>query len=1177
MTTYSQEEFLKKSILNLLVFALVLITSFVAKAQPGAIDLTFNSTDGGFNYAGLDNTVRTSSLQPDGKIVIGGEFTSFDGTSVNRVARLNADGTLDESFDPGTGANDVVQSVAVQSNGKIIIAGNFTEFNGSPMNHLARLNVDGSLDDSFDPGNGTSGIIYSIAVQPDGKIIIGGTFISYNDESIYDIARLHADGSLDDSFDSGSGVNGLIYDSTVQSDGKIIIGGLFTEYNEWSRNRIARLNPDGSIDALFNTEMGANDDVHTISTQPNGKIVVGGEFTSLNGTPRNRIARLNTDGTIDTSFDPDTGPSNTVFTTSVQPDGKIIIGGDFDSFSSNPVNRIARLDSDGTLDEGFDMGDGANGIVYTSFIQPDGRIVFGGEFTDYSEIPRYHIVRVTSNGNIDTSFNPDTGASNTVYATAIQSDGKIIIGGEFASFNGIPRNRIARVNPDGSIDEMFDPGSGANNEVHAIAIQQDGKIIIGGKFTSFNNTTINRIVRLNVDGSIDNTFDPGVGVDGVGFNLNTTIHTISIQSDGKILVGGRFNEYNGESRNCIVRLNSDGSLDNTFDPGEGATNPSEYYEAILTSAIRPDGKILIGGYFEVFDGLDRDSFVQLNSDGSVDPTFFPGSGAVLSVFTPGHIYSINLLENGKIIIGGDFERVNGENSPGIGRLNANGTLDESFDVGEGTSNFVFSTSVQTNGKIIVAGGLSYFNDVPRNKIARLNTDGSLDETFDSEVGANNPIHCTAFQPDGKIIIGGDFTSYDGIGRNRLARVLSICNPTSGTDSVTACDSYTWIDGENYTSNNDTATHVLVNSVGCDSIVTLNLTINNSTSDTTDFVTCDDYTWPASGETYTETGTYTAVTTNEVGCDHTEVLNLINNSTSTVSEGSACESFTWSENGETYTESGVYVETSMNDDNCTHTDTLNLTINSPTSNSTDVSACDNYTWSINGETYASSGEFIEVSTNENGCTHTDTLNLTIDNSTTNTTTETACNSYTWSVNGETYYEDGTYVSEDGCHTEELILSINSVNASISLNGITLSTTSSSDYQWLDCDNDNAPIPGETNQTFTPSSSGNYAVSVTQNNCSSTSACVFVDVTIGISEEQNEDFLVAYPNPGEGVLFIETSFLGRFSVINALGQTLTTFKLDGRDKQTINLQHLESGVYFLVSERHPEARTKIILNR
>ncbi len=367
---------------------LLIASSYNTKAQSGANDPTFDPG------TGANDMVRTTVIQSDGKILIGGGFTSYNGTSRNCIARLNADGTLDATFNPGTGVNGFVITVVLQSDGKIIISGNISSYNGNPRISIVRLNTDGTLDASFDPNAGAGSYLWTTAIQSDGKILIGGVFYTDKTTTGQHIVRLNADGTLDSDFNPGTGANSTVITTAIQNDGKIIIGGDFTSYNGTTRNRIARLNTDGTLDATFNPGSGANSYIYTTAIQSDGKIIIGGDFTSYNGTPRNRIARLNTDGTLDATFNPGTGAGSYVITTAIQSDGKIVIGGDFTSYNGATINRIARLNTNGTLDATFNPGTGANYSINTTAIQSNGKIVIGGSFTSYNGIGRNSIARI---------------------------------------------------------------------------------------------------------------------------------------------------------------------------------------------------------------------------------------------------------------------------------------------------------------------------------------------------------------------------------------------------------------------------------------------------------------------------------------------------------------------------------------------------------------------------------------------------------------------------------------------------------------------------------------------------------------------------------------------------------------------------------------------------------------
>jgi uncharacterized delta-60 repeat protein len=363
--------------------------------------------------------------------------------------------------------------------------------------------------------------IYKTRTSP-FKILVGGGFSSYNGTAQNYITRLNSNGSRDTGFTIGTGFEYIVFAVAVQSDGKIVVGGYFYSYNGDDQKRITRLNSDGSRDTSFTIGTGFDYIVFAVAVQSDGKIVVGGFFYSYNGTDQYGITRLNSDGTRDTSFTVGTGFDNGVNTFAIQPDGKIVVGGNFTSYNGNDQNYITRLNSDGSRDTSFTVGTGFDSGVNAFAIQPDGKIVVGGYFTSYNGTSQNYITRLNSDGTRDTSFTIGTGFNSGVDAFAIQSDGKILVGGFFTSYNGTSQNRITRLNSDGTRDTSFTVGTGFDSGVNAFVIQPDGKIVVGGRFTSYNGTAQNRITRLNSDGSRDTSFTIGTGFD------YSTVYAIAI-------------------------------------------------------------------------------------------------------------------------------------------------------------------------------------------------------------------------------------------------------------------------------------------------------------------------------------------------------------------------------------------------------------------------------------------------------------------------------------------------------------------------------------------------------------------------------------------------------------------------------------------------------------------------
>lgn len=353
--------------------------------KPGSPDLTFPTHQLSFFFHGP----QAIALQPDGKIIL----------APSRV-RLNPDGSVDSTFNAPV-FNSPGYSAAVQADGKIVFIGGFTTVGGVRKNGIARLNSDGSLDTSFDVGGGTSDANV-IAFQADGKILIGGIFDRFNnDTTLSNLVRLNTDGSLDTSFAKGTSVSST-YALAVQPNGKILMGG-------WG---LARLNTDGSVDNSFNCQLGAV--VGVLVLQPDGKILAGGGFDHFGSQSVYNIARINTDGSLDTTFNTGSGPDTGVSAIVVQPDGKVVIGGSFDSINGTFRSKIARLNSDGSVDSTFaGIGSVSGTRVEALLMQGNGKLV-GSGFFSFTTTPLNYIVLGRFNGDIFATWNDGDSADKTI-------------------------------------------------------------------------------------------------------------------------------------------------------------------------------------------------------------------------------------------------------------------------------------------------------------------------------------------------------------------------------------------------------------------------------------------------------------------------------------------------------------------------------------------------------------------------------------------------------------------------------------------------------------------------------------------------------------------------------------------------------------------------------------------
>ncbi|MBL7899824.1 MAG: hypothetical protein JNJ99_14890, partial [Crocinitomicaceae bacterium] len=898
---------MKINLINLIIFYFLFVAVY---AQPGIIDNGFNLSDDCTFGQGesFDSDVFASIIQPDDKVVLGGNFSNYNGTPRSKIARVNTDGSLDASFNPGTGFNFDVFSLILQPDGKMVAGGFFTFYNLSTAPRIVRLNPDGSIDPTFNTGSGFNNAVRALELQPDGKIIAAGNFTSYNGTTVNRIVRLNSDGTLDTSFDPAGGFNAQVLTLSLQSDGKIIAGGEFTSFSGNTANHIVRLMDNGSFDPAFNIGSGFSDDVYTTFIQPDGKILVGGYFSTYNGISINNAIRLNIDGSLDLTFDIGiSGPSSIVRCFAVKPDLKILIGGDFNQYEGLISSGIICVNQDGTLDNSFSadtMQLGFNSIC----IRSDQKIVGSGSFYSLNYKTRNYILCLEPNGGLNWNFNPGIGFDKSAVAICIQPDDKIICGGYFNSYNGVPRSNITRINTDGTIDSSFDPGSGFEtigffgSYVSSIEIQTDNKIIIGGFFHTYQGIPRNCIARLNPDGSLDTSFDPGTGF------LNA-VTSVEVQADGKIIVTGFFSSYNGSSANKIIRLNSDGSIDPTFNSGSG------FNLNVSKSCIQPDGKILVVGSFTNYNGNACNKIIRLNSDGSVDPSFITGTGF------NGYVEGIDIMDDGKIITGGNFTSFNGIVRNRIALLNQDGSLDLSFNPLAGFNNTVWCIKALPNSDFLVGGDFTNYNSSIQNSIARLNIDGGIEPSFNSGLGFNDAVNSFSLQNDGQIVTCGNFTEYNGDCRTRISRIQNECITTYATITPVSCGSHVE-NGVTYTTSGSYS-QTIPNTYWCDSIITINLTIL-PLPDTSEIVisVCDSFI--QNGQAYYSSGVYNQIVPSTSGmCDSVIVIDLTILNSDSILNITSCGPYT--ENGITYSNSGIYTQIIPNSFGCDSTINIELTV------------------------------------------------------------------------------------------------------------------------------------------------------------------------------------------------------------------------------------------------------------
>ncbi|MBI3786012.1 MAG: hypothetical protein HY270_21690 [Deltaproteobacteria bacterium] len=790
---------------------------------------------------------RAVAQQSDGKLIVVGNASSGHDDDF-AVVRYNMDGSLDPSFGDGgqaatdLGANEEGAAVAIQSDGKIVLAGySFTNGNTSSGFAVVRYNPDGSLDRSFNgSGTVTTQIGYAqaaaIALQSDGKIVVAGTSASGTNfvmPGIWDVmvVRYNPDGSLDTTFGSSgtvltdTGRDEYASGLALQSDGKIVItgssyvGGAYT-----SDVLLVRYNSNGSLDTSFDgdgkvvTDLGGYEQGGAVAVRNDGKILVAGSNTGL------ALLRYNSNGSLDTSFDgdgvvfPHRDGSPPLYVDSVaalalQTDGKILVISNL--FGGSGSYLVVRCNADGSLDTSFG-GDGTvgflNGTAGGIALQSDGKIAVVGS-TSGSQAPKFLVSRYDADGSLDVQF-AGSGTVTTMLGTntdtpnavALGNDGKIVVAGQsWVAVNGSTSAHVAvaRYNVDGSLDRGFNSSGtliaagGLFSSANGVAVQNDGKIVVAGFFPG--PSTDFMVSRYNVDGSLDASFGGGMVTTDIGGN-DDEASAVAVQNDGKIVVAGYSRTASYQYRFAVVRYNADGTLDTTFDGDGMVITAIGSYDIGYALALQGDGKIVVAGFSDNHVGV-----VRYKSDGSLDASF-NGSGKVTTTVAGyDSAAAVALQSDGKIVVTG-FSISGTNDDIMLLRYNTDGSLDTGFDsdgmltttLGAGDTQG-HGVAVQADGKILVAGTFIRMSGQTL-ALVRYNSDGSVDAGFGDHgvmtTGGIDGASGIVLQPDGRIVIagpGGTPVSHFAVARylvstcgNHLTETGETCDDGAANGTAGSC-------------------------------------------------------------------------------------------------------------------------------------------------------------------------------------------------------------------------------------------------------------------------------------------------------------------------------------------------------------------------------------------------------
>jgi uncharacterized delta-60 repeat protein len=751
----------KRSFFAIIVGLLTVFLISTAAAQIGGLDSSFNA--GAILNGSNNGIVRASASMTGGQHLIAGEFTSVGGVARGNLAKLNTNGSLDQTFASGSGANGPIHAMAVDSNGRILIGGDFTMFDGVARNRIARLTSVGALDTNFDLGSGCNAAVYCIELAG-SSIYIGGDFTTYNGAARGRLASLDGSGWLNGvTFNGGANATVRALRAPGSFSSVLYVGGDFTTAGGATRGYFAEFS--ASSGSISGSNLLLNGPVRAIGLvssnfSSSASLILGGDFTAVGSASRGRLAMFTSgsgrplalDGSFNFSLD---GPCQRIVVenpTSGSNPIRIFTGGDFTAVNGLFRSRLALftlIPSNSSFNPSYwnlnvSYGEtGLDGPVYTVGRDVEGRPLLGGAFNGSASITRNGFLRLTG----DAGDMPPASPASILAVTL--SDTQIYVSWSSTSLTSA---YTLEASPDGATNWTQIYTGPATNFTEA-GLSTGSPRFYRARSSNYNGSsgfaeataTTNPAAWAGA-GSLQNSLPPG--------SINGAVSAMMRQPDGKIVIAGSFTVVLGAARKYIARLFPDLTLDTSFNPGVGADS------SISQIQLAPDGRIYIFGDFSTISGWPRDNIARLTSSGAVDVTFDTGAEWTFSD-------GIRVQADGRLIVFGGFDGFFGAPRSNIARLELDGSVDASFNCFP--SQDVDALAIQGSGKMLLAGFFSSINGISTDYYARVDTNGTVDGGFAGTTTSVNISTLTPL-PTGKYYATGSFTSLSGVSRKYLARL-----------------------------------------------------------------------------------------------------------------------------------------------------------------------------------------------------------------------------------------------------------------------------------------------------------------------------------------------------------------------------------------------------------------------
>jgi uncharacterized repeat protein (TIGR02543 family) len=693
-------------------------------------------------------SINAITKQPDGKMLIGGNFNYVNGVARNNLARLNVDGSLDLSWDPNID-NSVqtfhyVQAIVVDSSGKVYIGGNFSTVGTETRYGLARIDGTTGVVDSWHPSTG--GTINALALdEVSGRLYAGGNFAfsnTQNNSTISNLVKISTATGLADAWDaqSDNAINSLALDGA----GNLFAAGFFTSIGGQPRNYIAKL--DASTALATSWDAGADNYVNSLALNGSGNLYVGGSFTRIGNQARNGLAKLDANSALAvTNWDAQASGSYGSTVTAILPDssGNLYVSGLFTNIGGQARTNLARLDASAKAASWIADTDN---IPLTLTLDGQGQLYAGGQFLNIGGQFRPAIARLDPASATVASLPSSVGSTAMVSAIARQESGKIVVGGTFAFADLTPRNNLLRLNTDGTLDAAWHPDP--DGPVFGLAADTLGHVYVGGIFNQIGGKSHMSAAQIDEITGLASDWDTGLDTAN-----GDTVNTIAVENN-EVYLGGNFNLY---SNSIHPNLNSLAKFNNTTGEATSWDAKLSGLNSVKAIAVDGAGHVYVGGLFSGADQSTRNNIVKLESATGVATPWDANVNGVVN--------ALAIDKAGNVVMGGDFSSSGGVARNNLAKLDSISGIATAWN--PNADGAVISLAVESSGTIYAGGYFTHITGLQRNHLAQIYSNGSgLATAWNPNV--DNIVAGLVLEGSGNVFVGGNFSSIGGQARYGLA-------------------------------------------------------------------------------------------------------------------------------------------------------------------------------------------------------------------------------------------------------------------------------------------------------------------------------------------------------------------------------------------------------------------------